>query len=230
MTRKIDPGLIPPSPNLQFERALWKANLTAIAGIDEAGRGCLAGPVAAAAVILPDDEKIIKTMTGIRDSKQLTAEEREKGRTIIEKSSLAWAVGFADNQEIDRLGIVPATRLAAWRALDQLDPLPEHLLVDYLVLPDIPLPQTRLVKGDARSLSIAAASILAKTHRDAVMVASASIYSGYGFEKNKGYGTIFHRNAIRSLGACPLHRMSFAPLRVIGNWAETGRPGDGETR
>lgn len=213
MTRKIDPGLIPPSPNLQFERALWKAHLTAVAGIDEAGRGCLAGPVAAAAVILPDKEEIINIMTGIRDSKQLSAEEREKARIIVERSSLAWAVGFADNKEIDQYGIVPATRMAVWRALDKLPSPPEHLLVDYLVLPDIPLPQTRLVKGDARSLSIAAASILAKTHRDALMVASASVYPGYGFEKNKGYGTVYHRDAIRSLGACPLHRTSFAPLR-----------------
>ena len=153
-------------------------------------------------------------MTGIRDSKQLTAEEREKAKIIVERSSLAWGVGFADNQEIDQLGIVPATRLAVWRALDKLTPPPDHLLVDYLVLPDIPLPQTRLVKGDARSLSIAAASILAKTHRDAMMVANASIHPGYEFEKNKGYGTVYHRDAIRSLGACPLHRTSFAPLRV----------------
>ena len=213
MTRKIDPGLIPPSPNLLFERALWKAHRGRVPLNLRKRHRSLAGPVAAAAVILPDKEEIINIMTGIRDSKQLTAEEREIGRIIVERSSLAWAVGFADNQEIDQLGIVPATHLAIWRALDKLSPPPEHLLVDYLVLPDIPLPQTRLVKGDARSLSIAAASILAKTHRDALMVTSASIYPGYGFEKNKGYGTIYHRDAIRSLGACPLHRTSFAPLR-----------------
>lgn len=223
MTRKIDPGLIPPSPNLDFERALWKANLSALAGIDEAGRGCLAGPVTAAAVILPDHDGIIERMVGIRDSKQLTAGEREKGKELIERFSLSWGIGFADNQEIDQLGIVPATRLAVWRALEKLSTPPEHLLVDYLVLPDIPLPQTRLVKGDARSLSIAAASILAKTHRDAWMAASASRYPGYGFEKNKGYGTAFHRDAIRSLGACPLHRQSFAPLRS-SNDRSRGKP------
>lgn len=213
MTRRIDPGLIPPAPDLQFERALWKAGLPAVAGIDEAGRGCLAGPVAAAAVILPADEGIAATLAGVRDSKQLSPADRETARMIIENTSLAWAVGWADNLEIDRLGIVPATRLAVWRALEKLDPLPDHLIVDYLVLPDIPLPQTRLVKGDARSLSIAAASILAKTHRDAWMSANDRTYPGYGFEKHKGYGTARHREAIQSLGACPLHRMSFAPLR-----------------
>jgi ribonuclease HII len=213
MTRRIDPGLIPPTPNLQFESALWEAGLPAIAGIDEAGRGCLAGPVAAAAVILPDDQDAANLLKGIRDSKQLTAEEREVARRNVENSSLSWAVGYADNQEIDRIGIVPATRLAIWRALEKISPTPDHLLVDYLILPDLPIPQTRLVKGDARSLSIAAASILAKTHRDAFMVASASIYPSYGFGSNKGYGTAFHKEAIQSHGPCPLHRMSFAPMR-----------------
>ena len=213
MTRRIDPGLIPLLPDLQFECAFWEAGLLSVAGVDEAGRGCLAGPVAAAAVILPDQQEIANLLEGIRDSKQLTPEGRERARKEVEGYSLSWAVGFADNQEIDRVGIVPATRLAIWRALEKLDPAPDHILVDYLILPDIPIPQTRLVKGDARSLSIAAASILAKTHRDAFMVASASLYPGYGFEKNKGYGTTYHREAIGSQGACPLHRMSFAPMR-----------------
>ena len=213
MTRRIDPGLIPPSPDLQFECAFWEAGHQAVAGVDEAGRGCLAGPVAAAAVILPDQPEAANLLKGIRDSKQLTPEGRERARKEVEKYSLSWAVGFADNQEIDQVGIVPATRLAIWRALEKLDPVPDHILVDYLILPDIPIPQTRLVKGDTRSLSIAAASILAKTHRDAFMVASASAYPGYGFEKNKGYGTAYHREAIGSQGACSLHRMSFAPMR-----------------
>lgn len=215
MTRRIDPGLIPPSPTLQFERALWDAGLPAVAGIDEAGRGCLAGPVAAAAVILPADEDIAKTLSSVRDSKQLNSAQREEVRILIENISLTWAVGWADNGEIDQLGIVPATRLAVWRALEKLNPTPDHLLVDYIVLPDISLPQTRLVKGDARSLSIAAASILAKTHRDSLMTAFASTYPSYGFDKHKGYGTPLHRQAIQSRGSCPLHRMSFAPLRTI---------------
>jgi ribonuclease HII len=166
-------------------------------------------------VILPEDRNILEKLSTIRDSKQLTAEERETARVKIEKSSLAWAVGFATNQEIDRLGIVPATRLAIWRALEELNPMPDHILVDYLVLPDLPIPQTRLVKGDARSLSIAAASILAKTHRDAFMVNQAAIYPDFAFEKNKGYGTAHHRKAIQTLGPCPIHRMTFAPLREI---------------
>lgn len=215
MTRRIDPGLIPPSPNLQFEQAFWKTGHTAIAGIDEAGRGCLAGPVTAAAVILRPEEEITQTLKGIRDSKQLTAEERVEARSRLEQCSLSWAVGWADNLEIDLLGIVPATRLAVWRALNELAVHPDHLLVDYIVLPDLPLPQTRLAKGDARSLSIAGASILAKTHRDAWMDASASLYPDYGFQHNKGYGTEFHRAAIKDLGPCPLHRMSFAPMNQL---------------
>lgn len=215
MTRSIDPGLIPSSPHLHFEQALWKAGIKNPAGIDEAGRGCLAGPVTAAAVILPTQKTIADSLKEVRDSKQLNPAEREEARKKIENISLAWAVGWADNEEIDQLGIAPATRLAIWRALEQLVPAPDHLLVDYLVLPDIPLPQTRLTKGDARSLSIAAASILAKTHRDSWMIDRAQEFPGYGFEKNKGYGTAFHRNAILSNGACRLHRMSFAPLRPL---------------
>ncbi len=214
MTRRFDPGLIPPSPDLQFEKTLWKAGFSAVAGIDEAGRGCLAGPVAAAAVILPADKSIANSLMGVRDSKQLSADERDKLRLIIEGTCLAWAVGWADNVEIDHLGIVPATRLAIWRALEKIALDPDHLLVDYLVLPNIPLPQTRLVKGDARSLSIAAASILAKTHRDSWMIRNSSSYPGFGFKTNKGYGTAAHRKAIQILGPSPIHRMSFAPLRV----------------
>lgn len=213
MTRRIDPGLIPPSPDLQFENTLWKAGFTAVAGVDEAGRGCLAGPVTAAAVILPSEDGVYNALKGIRDSKQLSADERNKARVKIEGICLAWAVGWADNEEIDRLGIVPSTRLAVWRALDQINLAPDHLLVDYLVLPDLPHPQTRLVKGDARSLSISAASILAKTHRDSWMIKNAAKYPGYNFDKNKGYGTAAHRKAIQTMGACPIHRMSFAPLR-----------------
>jgi len=215
MTRRIDPGLIPPFPNLSFEHALWKAGLPAVSGIDEAGRGCLAGPVAAAAVVLDKQDDIANKLGEIKDSKQLSPQARERARKMIEIHSLTWAVGFADNQEIDQLGIVPATRLAVWRALDRLTIIPDHLLVDFLTLPDLAIPQTRLVKGDARSLSIAAASILAKTHRDAMMAANAEKYPDYGFEKNKGYGTATHRDAILSFGPCPLHRLTFAPLRKI---------------
>lgn len=213
MPLRIDPSLIPDKPDLSFEESLWNAGHSLVVGIDEAGRGCLAGPVAASAVILPVSGDIPDDLAGIRDSKQLSAEQRDRERLRIENRALAWGVGWATNTEIDHYGILPATRLAAWRALSQLPINPEHLLVDYFVLPDIPLPQTRLVKGDNRSLSIAAASILAKTHRDTWMIENATSYPAYGFEKNKGYGTAFHREALQVHGPCKLHRLSFAPLR-----------------
>ena len=213
MTRRIDPSLIPDFPDLSFERTLWKEGLFLIAGIDEAGRGCLAGPVAAAAVVLPQTDGLLDLFSGIRDSKQLSREGREKQQKIIEENCPAWGVGLASNVEIDQYGIVPATRLAVDRALGDLDQEPDHLLVDYLVLPNNPLPQTRLVKGDARSLSIAAASILAKTHRDRLMISLSEKYPEYGLATNKGYGTAAHRAAIHKFGPSPLHRMSFAPLR-----------------
>jgi len=216
MTRRIDPSLIPEYPDLSFERALWKGGLSAVAGIDEAGRGCLAGPVTAAVVILPHGDGVERTLAGTRDSKQLSPNQREILRVKVESSARDWGVGWASQIEIDQLGILPATRLAIWRALDQLSLPAEHLLVDYLVLPDIPLPQCRLIKGDARSLSIAAASILAKTHRDAWMIECDHHYPGYGFAENKGYGTAQHREALLKLGPCSLHRRSFAPLREQG--------------
>jgi ribonuclease HII len=213
MTRRIDPSLIPEAPDLSFEHALWNKGLLNIAGIDEAGRGCLAGPVTAAAVILPQMEKVPGFFSAVRDSKQLSREARERERKKIEENSLDWGVGFASNLEIDRYGIVPATRLAVSRALEEIMSQPQHLLVDYIVLPNNPLPQTRLVKGDARSLSIAAASILAKTHRDALMITLAEKYPAYDLGTNKGYGTAAHREAIQRFGPSPLHRMSFAPMR-----------------
>lgn len=214
MTRRIDPSLIPEAPDLSFEHALWKEGLLNVAGIDEAGRGCLAGPVTAAAVILPQMDDLPGLYSAIRDSKQLSREAREREQKIIEVNSLACGVGQASNLEIDQYGIVPATRLAVSRALEELTHQPEHLLVDYIVLPDNPLPQTRLVKGDARSVSIAAASILAKTHRDALMITLAEKYPAYDLATNKGYGTAAHREAIQKYGPSPLHRMSFAPMRI----------------
>lgn len=214
MTRRIDPALIPEKPDLSFETALWNAGLSAVAGVDEAGRGCLAGPVFAAAVIIPDQAGSTITFSDIHDSKQLSEKARESLRKLIEQNSLSWGVGQASNTEIDQYGILPATRLAVSRAIAELSFDPAHLLVDYITLPDNPLPQTRLVKGDARSVSIAAASILAKTHRDSFMIQASETYSEYGFDQNKGYGTTFHRNVIQEFGPCPLHRLSFAPFRV----------------
>ncbi len=213
MTRRIDPALIPSQPNLSFEHSLWNEEILLVAGVDEAGRGSLAGPVSAGAVILPPLDEIQKTLSGVQDSKQLSAAERAKQRILIESTSKAWAVGFADNAEIDQVGIVGATQLAIQRAVDQLIIKPQHLLVDYLVLPNNPLPQTRLVKGDARSLSIAAASILAKTHRDEWMTSVAKQYPEYNFEANKGYGTADHLKALETYGHSALHRMTFKPMR-----------------
>lgn len=208
----FDLNLLPPEPNLSFELKLWQAGSSAVAGIDEAGRGALAGPVAAAAVILPPDEKMVEYLKGVRDSKQMSPEQREKAREKILHYCLTWGVGLSSAQEIDHIGILPATRLAALRALEELGVSPSHLLLDYILLPDITTPQTALIKGDCRSLSIAAASILAKTSRDALLCEIDLTYPGYGFASHKGYGTQAHRTALRRLGACPVHRLSFALL------------------
>ncbi len=206
----FDLSLLPPVPDLSFELALWEAGLTAVAGIDEAGRGALAGPVAAGAVILPPEVRMAKYLKGVRDSKQMAPNQREVMREKILKYAVSWGVGFASAEEIDQMGILPATRLAARRALERLTLPPAHLLLDYLFLPEIPLPQTALIKGDCRSLSIAAASILAKTSRDAHLRELELVYPGYGFASNKGYGTQAHREALRRLGESPVHRLSFA--------------------
>jgi ribonuclease HII len=213
----FDLSLLPPEPDLAFELPLWQVGILAVAGIDEAGRGALAGPVAAAAVILPPDESIRKCLSGVRDSKQMTAVQREKARQKIIRHAIDWGVGLASSQEIDQLGILPATHLAACRALQALSIPPAHLLLDYLVLPGVTIPQTALVKGDCRSLSIAAASILAKTSRDAVLSDLEHTYPGYGFAIHKGYGTQVHREAIWRLGVCPEHRLSFNLLGETEN-------------
>jgi ribonuclease HII len=205
----FDRELIPPTPDLSFEIALWQVGLTLVAGIDEAGRGALAGPVAAAAVVLPVDPQILERLQGIRDSKQMTPDQREEGRARIIKHALTWRVGFATVEEIDQWGILPATRLAATRAVEALEPMPIHLLLDYLFLPEVSISQTALIKGDCRSLSIAAASILAKTSRDAMMRDLDQSFPGYGFAKHKGYGTVAHREALYRLGVSPAHRQSF---------------------
>jgi len=211
--KKFDRSLLPPSPDFAFEQELWTHGTLRIAGVDEAGRGALAGPVCAAAVVLPADLHLTRVLKGVNDSKQLSAAQREHWRRVIPEIALGSGIGFASADEIDTFGIVPATRLAIRRALLQIDPLPDHLLVDHLKLPEIPIPQTSLVKGDARSLSIAAASILAKTARDAVMLTLADQHPGYAWQENKGYGTEAHLTAIREMGPCRAHRLTFAPIR-----------------
>lgn len=202
------------SPDLSLETPLWQAGLNRLAGLDEAGRGAWAGPVYAAAVVLPPiGEELLARLPGVRDSKLMTARQRAAWAEVIRATAAAWGVGWATNAEIDAQGILPATRLAMQRAIEQLAWPPEHLLIDALRLPALDLPQTALVRGDQRSLSIAAASVLAKTARDAFMTGLESQYPGYGFAAHKGYGTARHRRALIELGPCPQHRFSFAPLR-----------------
>lgn len=214
MTPRYDCVSLPQRPHLGHERALWVNGALWVAGIDEAGRGPLAGPVVAAAVVLPQMKVPALGLDGVRDSKKMSAAQRESWTAAIREIAVTYAVGQSSAQEIDTLGIVPATRLAAGRAVEALAVCPDYLLLDYLQLPEVPIPQVSLVKGDMRSLSIAAASVLAKTSRDAVLVELDGIYPAYGFSQHKGYGTQAHLEAIRALGPSPVHRMSFAPLRI----------------
>ena len=210
---KFDLSLLPERPDLQFESELWKQGLTFIAGLDEAGRGALAGPVAAGAVILPAGElDLPEHLRGVNDSKQMTHRDRQVWAQVIKNRGVGWAVGFASPNEIDRFGIAPATRLAMTRALDGLRCQVDYLLVDYLSLPEVNIPQKALVKGDARSLSIAAASILAKTARDILMIELDEAFPGYQLANNKGYATEGHRKAIEALGPCQHHRQTFSPV------------------
>ena len=200
------------NPDTFFESWLWDSGYLHIAGFDEAGRGALAGPVAVGAVILPNDKALLSgALAGVRDSKQMTPLERESLAPRIQRVALAWSVAFASAEEIDLHGIVYATRLAATRALDNLSVFPEYLLTDFsLELPQLDLSQTSLVKGDVHCLSIAAASVLAKTARDAYMLELDSQYQGYELGKHKGYGTQAHRLALKRMGYSSIHRRTFS--------------------
>ena len=213
MPRKKAPINLPKTPSLDFEQKIWADNMPYIAGLDEAGRGAWAGPVAAAAVILPQSPDLIKNLAGVKDSKLMTVKQRETWAKKVKTTALTWAVGFSTHAEIDQMGIIPATRLAMRRALEALDPQPNYLLIDALRLPTINLPQEDLIKGDRRSLSIAAASVLAKTARDAWMREQDALYPNYAFGKHKGYGTKQHQTALAEHGPSPIHRLSFNPLR-----------------
>jgi len=204
-----------PPPHLEYESSLWQAGIITISGLDEAGRGALAGPVAAGAVILPVVKDIQVQLAGVRDSKLMSPRQREQWAERIRLAAVAWGVGMASNDEIDRIGILPATRLAMQRALELLSPPPQYLLIDSLILREDPLPQCAVIHGDRLCLSIAAASVLAKTARDMWMREIASTYPGYGFERHKGYGTKQHLAALECMGPTPLHRRSFAPLQHL---------------
>jgi ribonuclease HII len=198
----------------RFERAARKLGWTRIAGIDEAGRGALFGPVVAAAVILNPKRRIV----GLDDSKQIPAERRGQLAERIREHAVAWAVAEVDAKRIDAWNIYQASRQAMTAAMLQLSMQPDYLLIDAMQL-DVLIEQKSLIKGDARSVSIAAASILAKTHRDTRMHEWDAVYPQYGLAQHKGYATPEHLEALRKHGASPLHRHSFAPVRDAGCWA-----------
>jgi len=192
-----------------MERSLWRSGLTRVAGVDEVGVGPLAGPVLAAAVIMPADSGL----RGVDDSKRLTRELREELAVQIHACALGVGIGIVDVEDIDRLNIYRAAIEAMRRAVLALPAAPEHVLVDARQIPGIAVPQTPLIDGDARSYCIAAASIVAKVERDRLMRALAEHYPQYGFGENMGYGTPRHLAALERHGPCPIHRRSFAPVR-----------------
>lgn len=196
--------------------ALLSQGYFLVAGLDEAGRGCLAGPVVAAAVMLPlGDVACASRLEGVRDSKQLTRAARESLYDTIMQYALAVGVGIGSVELIDERNILQATKCAMRAAIEQLSIPPHALLLDALFLPDVSLPQRSIIKGDARCLSIAAASIIAKVTRDRLMVQLDKQYPAYGFARHKGYGTEAHLAALREHGASPVHRQSFAPVREL---------------
>jgi ribonuclease HII len=198
------------------EEALLERGYSYVAGIDEVGRGPLAGPVVAGVVILPPRPQG-SWLDGITDSKAMTAAQRERSYEAIMGNAWAAATGEASADEIDEMGIVPATALAMRRALDSLALMPQFLLIDAFPLPNVDIPQKAIVKGDALCLSIAAASIVAKVTRDRTMAEIDGLYPQYGFASHKGYGSAEHIRRIAALGPCPIHRYSFAPIRHSGH-------------
>ena len=214
-----------PIPSLEFEHTFWLRNLVHVAGLDEAGRGAWAGPVVAAAVILPRvrhrkawrTESTLRALEHVRDSKLISPAQREELYEPIRSIALASGIGSATHQEIDTLGIVPATQLAMRRAIESLSIQPDALLIDALKLTEFKLPQKAIIHGDQLSLSIACASILAKVTRDRMMVELDAQFPGYGFAQHKGYGTAAHQAALDRLGVSSIHRVSFAPIAEKAN-------------
>ncbi|MBH0188101.1 MAG: ribonuclease HII [Nitrospira sp.] len=198
-------------PADEFEQEARRCGYRRIAGIDEAGRGPLAGPVVAAAVILPVHVRLV----GVDDSKQLSEAERERLYPGILEKAVGVGIGVADAGEIDTLNILEATRLAMRRAIENVAPLPDYLLTDAVILPDIRIPLRPIIKGDALSLSIAAASIIAKVTRDRLMAAYHERFPQYNFLSHKGYGTAEHLQRLAQFGPCSIHRRTFAPVREV---------------
>src|SRR5947209_8612144 len=202
-----------PALTLELEKELERSGHNVIAGLDEVGRGSWAGPVVAAAVVLPlHDGAALARLSGVRDSKRLSPVRRDDLAVVISAVAVSIGVGFASHHVVDRVGIAAANRRAMIRAVGHLSVEPDALLVDYFHLPESDLPQLCVPKGDSRSLSIAAASIIAKTVRDRWIARCDNRYPGYDFTSHKGYGTASHRQAVKNLGVSPLHRLSFRLL------------------
>lgn len=209
----VRPETVPPYPTLNFEQDLWQQGVTRIGGVDEVGRGPLAGPVVAGAVVL--EPSSAESWSGLfTDSKQMTEDQREIAYEALIMSGVMHAVGACSSEEIDAIGIAAATKMAMARAIEGLDQQPQHLLIDALKLEQVDLPQTAIIKGDAVSMSIAAASVIAKVTRDRLMAGVfEEQFPGYGFASHKGYGTAAHMAALREHGPCDIHRSSFRPVR-----------------
>ena len=195
---------------LAYEKECYARGMELIAGVDEVGRGPLAGPVVAAAVILPKACKI----PGLNDSKKIPKSKHKEIYEAVLQNAIAIGIGIKDNQVIDQVNIYEATKLAMMEAIGQLEPQPQHLLIDAMKL-DLPIPQTSIIKGDANSLSIAAASIVAKVTRDQMMEDLDQLYPGYDFAQNAGYGTAKHLAGLQKLGVTPIHRRSFEPVKSM---------------
>ena len=195
---------------LSYEKELYVQGISLIAGVDEVGRGPLAGPVVAAAVILPKNCKI----KGLNDSKKIPKKKHEEIFQAVKDKALAIGIGIMDNHVIDQVNIYEATKLAMKEAISKLDSQPEHLLIDAMKL-DLPITQTSIIKGDAKSLSIAAASIIAKVTRDKIMASYDKEFPGYDFSQNAGYGTTKHLEGLEKHGVTPIHRKSFEPIKTL---------------
>jgi ribonuclease HII len=214
-------------PSLEREARLWHAGTLRVAGLDEAGRGAWAGPVVAAAVILPPLEDLPAELAGVDDSKCLSPSCRQELYHAIIRRALAWGVGIVPAQEIDRIGILPATRKAMELALASLTCRPDALLIDALHLPQVSCPQEAIIKGDQCCFSIAAASIIAKVTRDNWMAAAHQWLPAYGFARHKGYGTEEHRAALLRHGPSPIHRFSYAPVAQLVQGSISACPEEG---
>lgn len=198
---------------LAYEKELYAQGIQLIAGVDEVGRGPLAGPVVAAAVILPENCKI----PGLNDSKKIPKSKHQAIYQAVLDQALSVGIGVKDNQVIDQVNIYEATKLAMLEAIQELDQQPQHLLIDAMKL-DLPISQTSIIKGDANSLSIAAASVVAKVTRDQMMAAYDQVYPGYDFGQNAGYGTSKHLEGLEKYGVTPIHRRSFEPIKSMTNF------------